>query len=233
MPFPRAVRDEALVKSHRRCCVCHEFGGRSVNVHHIHQEADGGANTIENAICLCLRCHAEAGHFNPRHPMGTKYSPDELRAHRDQWWQHCAKHPEEPFQPTLDVSYKSILRSAELHRYHLLITYTNQFKEAQAGWKVQVFIPAFVPVDSMECDRYEKSINGTRYNVFEHESSEKVYPGETVEVIPSMNVFYIEYQMNQQVFMHLHQSPCMLWRFFATSAPPVEGERLLAELQEF
>ena len=29
MPFPRDVRDHALVKSHRRCCVCHEFGGRS------------------------------------------------------------------------------------------------------------------------------------------------------------------------------------------------------------
>lgn len=65
MPFPRPVRDEALVRSNRRCCVCHEFGGRSVNVHHIVQEADGGPNTIENAICLCLRCHAEAGLNRP------------------------------------------------------------------------------------------------------------------------------------------------------------------------
>jgi len=233
MPFPRPVRDEALVKSHRRCCVCHEFGGRSVNVHHIIQEADGGANTIDNAICLCLRCHAEAGHFNPRHPMGTKYSPDELRNHRDQWWQHCVKHPDEPFQPALDVSYKAILRSAELHRYHLLIAYTNQFKEAQSGWKVQVFIPAFVPVDSVEFERYQKSVNGTHYNVFAYESNEKIYPGETVEIIPSMNVFHIEYQINHQVFMRLHQNPCVLWRFFTTSAPSVEGDRPLAELQEF
>lgn len=233
MPFPRAVRDEALVKSHRRCCVCHDFGGRSVNVHHIDQEADGGANTIENAICLCLRCHAEAGHFNLRHPMGTKYSPGELRAHRDQWWQHCANHPEEPLQPTLHVSYKSILRSSELHSYHLLMAFTSPFKEVQAGWKVQVFMPAFVPVNSMEFDRCEKSVDGVRYNVFEHESSEKVYPGETVEVIPSKVVFCIEYQVNQLVFERLHQSPRVLWRFFTSSAPPVEGERLLAELQEF
>ena len=95
MPFAHSVRDEVLMRSHRRGCVCHEFAGRSVNVHHIIQEADGGPNTIENAVCLCLRCHAEAGHFNPRHPLGTKYSPDGLRAHRDQWWQYCLNHPDE------------------------------------------------------------------------------------------------------------------------------------------
>lgn len=94
MPFANDVREKVLVLSHRRCCVCHEFSGRSVNVHHIIQEADGGPNTIENAICLCLRCHAEAGHFNSRHSLGTKYSPKELHAHRDQWWRHCEKNPE-------------------------------------------------------------------------------------------------------------------------------------------
>jgi hypothetical protein len=94
MPFPKKVREIVLVRSHRRCCVCHEFAGRSVNVHHIVQEADGGENIIDNAICLCLRCHAEAGHFNPRHPLGTNYSPNELMAHRDQWWSYCESHHE-------------------------------------------------------------------------------------------------------------------------------------------
>ena len=95
MPFASDVREKVLL-SRRRCCVCHEFAGRSVNVHHILQEANGGLNTIENAICLCLRCHAEAGHFNPRHPLGTKYSPKEFHAHRDQWWRHCEENPEPP-----------------------------------------------------------------------------------------------------------------------------------------
>ncbi|MEK6261993.1 MAG: HNH endonuclease [Planctomycetota bacterium] len=86
MPFPNSVRLDALVRSGRHCCVCHEFAGRTANVHHIIQEALGGPNTIENAICLCTRCHTEAGHYNPMHPLGTKYSPQELRAHRDAWW---------------------------------------------------------------------------------------------------------------------------------------------------
>ena len=93
MSFSEKLREDALVKSHRKCSVCHEFAGRSTNVHHIIQEADGGTNGIENAIVLCLRCHAEAGHYNPRPPLGAKYSPDELRRHRDQWWDLCQKAP--------------------------------------------------------------------------------------------------------------------------------------------
>jgi hypothetical protein len=93
VPFPDSVREDSLVRSHRRCCVCHEFAGRNVNVHHVVQEAAGGPNTLENSIVLCLRCHAEAGHYNPKHPLGTKYSPSELRRHRDQWWEYCRNNP--------------------------------------------------------------------------------------------------------------------------------------------
>ncbi len=93
MPFSPAVRTEALVRSKRHCCVCQEFAGRSVNVHHIEPEADGGNNEIENAIVLCLRCHAEAGHYNAKHPIGNRYHPDELRQHRNEWWAWCAANP--------------------------------------------------------------------------------------------------------------------------------------------
>src|SRR6266567_4721388 len=76
MPFPNTTRIQALVRSRRHCCVCHEFAGRASNVHNIVQEAKSGPNTLENAICLCQRCHTEAGHYNPMHPLGTKYSPE-------------------------------------------------------------------------------------------------------------------------------------------------------------
>lgn len=89
VPFSPSLREEVLVKSRRHCCVCGRFAGRGAEVHHIVQEADGGANTIDNAIVLCSRCHGEAGHYNPRHPRGTKYSPSELRRHRDGWWKYC------------------------------------------------------------------------------------------------------------------------------------------------
>jgi hypothetical protein len=93
MPFPPGVREEALIRSRRCCSICHEFAGLYTDVHHIVQEADGGPNTLENAIPLCDRCHGEVGHYNPRHAKGTKYRESELKRHRDEWWDYIATNP--------------------------------------------------------------------------------------------------------------------------------------------
>ena len=57
-----------------------------MEVHHLIQEADGGSNTLENAIPLCFDCHSDAGHFNNRHPKGSKFSIPELTKSRDNWY---------------------------------------------------------------------------------------------------------------------------------------------------
>jgi HNH endonuclease len=111
MPFPDSVRLDVLVRSGRHCCVCNEFAGRTANVHHIVQEALGGANSIDNAICLCQRCHSEAGHYNTSHPLGTKYSPQELRAHRDAWWR----------QPTLASAPSDEVATFEAYALGILV----------------------------------------------------------------------------------------------------------------
>lgn len=92
MGFPKDIREKALVASGRRCCICTRFKSINIEVHHIIQEADGGANDFENAIPLCLDCHANAGHYNSRHPKGTKYQPSELRKHRDKHYEFIEKH---------------------------------------------------------------------------------------------------------------------------------------------
>jgi hypothetical protein len=92
MPFSRKVRDRALVAAARHCCVCHKRRGLNVEVHHIIPEAKGGANRFENAIVLCFDCHADAGHYNPNHPKGTKFSPTELVLARDEWHRIVREH---------------------------------------------------------------------------------------------------------------------------------------------
>jgi hypothetical protein len=94
--FPPSIKEEALVRSRRCCCVCQRFAGLYTNVHHIVQEADDGENDISNAIVLCLECHGQAGHYNDRHPIGDKYKPSELRRHRDKWWAWCEKNHTAP-----------------------------------------------------------------------------------------------------------------------------------------
>jgi len=85
VPFTRDVREEALVLAARHCCVCHRYRGVHIEVHHIKPEEEGGPSDLDNAIVLCFDCHSEAGHYNPRHPRGTKFSRPELKKHRDRW----------------------------------------------------------------------------------------------------------------------------------------------------
>lgn len=65
-----------------------------MQLHHIIPEAEGGPDTMENCIPLCLNCHEEVGSYNPRHPIGRKVGNEELRLHRDIWFAFVQNHPE-------------------------------------------------------------------------------------------------------------------------------------------
>ena len=85
------IKVKALLACGRKCCVCHGFCGRNIELHHIEMESGGGESTFENCIPLCFNCHAEAGHYNSAHPKGTKYSSSELKKHRDHWYESIEK----------------------------------------------------------------------------------------------------------------------------------------------
>src|SRR5580700_3197691 len=83
-----------LVACHRCCCVCHRFCGVKIEIDHIIQQADEGPDPPENAIPVCVECHAEIHSYNTRHPRGRKFQPNELRGHREQWLAICKNRPE-------------------------------------------------------------------------------------------------------------------------------------------
>lgn len=83
-----------LVQCHRRCCVCHPFCGTKIETDHIVQAAESNDHSIENAIPVCFDCHAEIHAYNPSHPRGRRFTPNELRAHKEQWLQICETRPE-------------------------------------------------------------------------------------------------------------------------------------------
>lgn len=96
MAFPKSIKEKALVNSRRCCCICHKFAGLYTNVHHIKPKSKKGPDTLANAIVLCLQCHGEVGHYNSKHPIGNKYSRDELIKHRDHWCEWCKNNPYAP-----------------------------------------------------------------------------------------------------------------------------------------
>ncbi len=65
-----------------------------MQTHHIIQEADGGSDTLDNCIPLCLDCHGEVVSYNPKHPIGRKFTAEELRQHRDFWFDFVKANPE-------------------------------------------------------------------------------------------------------------------------------------------
>jgi hypothetical protein len=84
---------QLLVKCHRRCCICHRFCGVKIELDHVLPKADGGDDSIENAIAVCFECHAEIHSYNDKHPRGRKFRPEELLQHRDQWLTLCSEKP--------------------------------------------------------------------------------------------------------------------------------------------
>ena len=127
MPFNNSVATEALVLCARRCCICRNFSGTKMHLHHIEPEGRGGPDTLENCIPLCLHCHEEVGSYNPAHPIGRKFSKEELKRHRDVWFDFVKSHPERlnyssdslfrPPQTIISASTPEILATVEQY-YH-------------------------------------------------------------------------------------------------------------------
>ncbi len=94
MPFNRNEVDELLTTCHRRCCICHRFCGVKIETDHMTQAADGGSDSIDNAIPVCFECHAEIHSYNDQHPRGRKFRAEELRRQKEQWLEVCRTRPE-------------------------------------------------------------------------------------------------------------------------------------------
>ena len=93
MAFNRSEVSALLAKCHRRCCVCHRYCGVKMETDHIVPRSAGGPDTIDNAIPLCFECHAEIHSYNDSHPRGRKFTPEELKQHKEQWLTICRDDP--------------------------------------------------------------------------------------------------------------------------------------------
>lgn len=233
MSFSKSIREDALVKAQRHCCVCHKFAGRSINVHHIKQESVGGDNTSANAIVLCLRCHAEAGHFNCNHPLGTKYAPSELIKHRDVWYKACA-HGTATYSSTVVAKVKRTFTTSDLHKYALLFSFHNGNKQVVSGWKLDVFIPYSIEVATGEVEEHlDIHIENTHYRKFQVTSTEAIYLGESQE-LTDLEWTKVEYNIDNEIYYSARtQEVKIIWAFYSTSEPPIKGELPWEELQQF
>ncbi|MDO8445282.1 MAG: hypothetical protein Q7T53_04125 [Deltaproteobacteria bacterium] len=141
-------------------------------------------------------------------------------------------HPEEPLGLFLDVRFKALSRTAKVHRYRLVVTYTNTMREAQDGWKLKICFPAFLPLRYDDYDRSEISFDRKPYVQLESSSSDRIFSGESVDIVP-FRAHFIEYEVNDEVYHNIREQHKIAWKFYTPNAPVIEGEKSLDEMQEF
>lgn len=78
--FREEDKIKVLLWSARHCCLCGKGVGMGIEVARL----DPRKTDIDNAIPLCVECHAAVGHQNARHPRGRKFGIQELKARREQ-----------------------------------------------------------------------------------------------------------------------------------------------------
>lgn len=86
MGFPNEIKTKALIACKRHCVICEENKGKKIECHHIIPRSKGGEDTFDNCIPLCFDCHEEIGSYNSNHPKGNKFTPEELKMRRDNFY---------------------------------------------------------------------------------------------------------------------------------------------------
>jgi hypothetical protein len=114
----------------------------------------------------------------------------------------------------------------------ITLTYTNTTQEAHDGWRLAICFPAFVPLSPEDYERSEAQIEGEPYTQLEYSSNDRIFPGQSVEIVP-LNTNFIEYEVNATVYDRLRDEHKVVWQFFTSNASVIEGEKPLAELHEF
>jgi hypothetical protein len=78
--FTPAIKQQARKLAFFKCCYCIERQGD--DVHHLIPKEEGGPGTLDNAILLCVQCHANYGHRPEKR--------EQLRQARDHWYEIAA-----------------------------------------------------------------------------------------------------------------------------------------------
>ncbi len=135
----------------------------------------------------------------------------------------------------LTLSYERMYISRDIHRYRLVAKFTNTLPEAQEGFRFEVLLPARVLKESngfhLEKD---VQIDHELYSPAVYESSQRVFPGQTIEICGRGTEVYLEYQMDHSLYWDLSSRPVqVLWRIYSSKAPVVEGKVPFKDLHCF
>jgi len=82
-PIPDEIVNQLMFMSGHRCCLDHEeFSNSPLDIHHLDENPKN--NEINNLLPVCKNCHH--GKIHNIASFARKYSSDELKSNRDDWY---------------------------------------------------------------------------------------------------------------------------------------------------
>lgn len=194
MAFPEAGVAQLLADCKRHCCVCWRWCGTKMHLHHIIPRANSGPDEIDNAIPVCLDCHAE---IESRGNMGRQFSHPELREHKRRWLEICREQPAAiiqtnrasavtgPLEALLsEFEYNSVLVTGDDHRNDYATLAVAQFERAiaanalsslEAGLRERIYRAYKVVTETGDLIRSRMNYppGGNSYNMISNQIGEK------------------------------------------------------------
>jgi len=73
-----------LSKCGRHCCICRRFEPLHLQVHHIQLKSEGGEDSLDNLIAICITCHSDV---HAELPFTRRFTHEELKLHRERTYE--------------------------------------------------------------------------------------------------------------------------------------------------
>ncbi|MDW7690297.1 HNH endonuclease [Flammeovirgaceae bacterium SG7u.111] len=193
MGFSRKVKEEVLVSSARHCCVCHRYKGVKIEIHHILPKEQGGEDTFENAIPLCFDCHSDAGHYHAQHPKGTKFSINELKKHKKEWFEIVKKNniPEK--------------KENRIHARYLITKEFDIIKGISQKDLSGIPITNCIFLENYSLKHFRKIFKNQQYRDLEIKNNLDCTPEAYLSKYPDVEV--LQYDENEYPFYHHERMP--------------------------
>ncbi|MBW1717495.1 MAG: TIR domain-containing protein [Deltaproteobacteria bacterium] len=136
----------------------------------------------------------------------------------------------------LQITYRNVTISSELHRYSLVVNLTLKQPPDQGRFRLEILWPFRVRISTKEnLDEIEKQhIESLEYRKLRLESQERIFPGESRRIIGPESLSKLEYEFDDEIWAMTKSQPLeMRYTLYLEDHMPVEGRKPFRGLNVF
>ena len=136
----------------------------------------------------------------------------------------------------IEVAYRNLSITADLHRYTLTVVLTLLSPPDQGRLRLRFLWPENVRIANLKnvVERGGKYVDWVGYKELVVNWEERVFPGETIQMLGPGSTHEIEYEYDDRIFRFLHTNPRQLhYTLFFEDHNPMTGAKPFRELNIF